>query len=137
MLYFSFDINFFIIISIQPPISTVGAPGPTTAPPLAVVSARRAAGNPPINTVAEPLMITSAPQESVIRAAGRPAISTVGAPGGMIGVGMPDVAGLEIMSVTLAAGNIFLMINDECSFLSINLNQRTLDCGDATAFKGC
>jgi hypothetical protein len=60
-----------------------------------------------MNTVADPLMMTSAPHESLIRAAGRPAIRTVGAPGGIIGVGIPEVAGLLIISVILAAGNIF------------------------------
>jgi hypothetical protein len=56
-------------------------------------------------------MMTSAPHESLIRAAGSPAISTVGAPGGMIGVGIPEVAGLLIISVILAAGNILLVSN--------------------------
>ena len=92
-----------------PPIKTVGAPGGSIAPPDAVRSAILAAGSPPIKTVADPLMMTSAPHESLIRAAGSPAINTVGAPGGMIGVGIPDVAGLLIISVTLAAGNIFLI----------------------------
>lgn len=61
-------------------------------PPEAVKSAIRAAGNPPIITVAEPLMMASAPQVSLMRAAGNPPISTVGAPGGIIGTGDPDVA---------------------------------------------
>jgi hypothetical protein len=89
----------------------VGAPGGNIAPPEAVGSAILAAGSPPINTVADPLMMTSAPHESLNRAAGSPAISTVGAPGGMIGVGTPEVAGLLIISVTLAAGSIRLISN--------------------------
>jgi hypothetical protein len=93
-----------------PPINTVGAPGGIITPPEAVWSAILAAGRPPIITVAEPFMITSAPQESLIRAAGRPPINTVGVPGGIIGVGIPEVAGLTIISVIRAAGNIWLVI---------------------------
>jgi hypothetical protein len=78
-----------------------------TAPPDAVKSAILAAGMQPIMTVAEPLTMASAPHESPRRAAGNPPIITVGAPGGMIGVGTPSVAGLTIMSVTRAAGCIF------------------------------
>jgi hypothetical protein len=77
------------------------------APPAAVKSAILAAGIPPIITVADPFTMASAPQVSPNRAAGSPPINTVGAPGGMIGVGMPNVAVLTIISVTRAAGNIF------------------------------
>ena len=72
---------------VSPPISTVGAPGGITMPPPAVESVTRAAGLPPISTVAEPLTIVSAPQLSPSVAAGMPPISTVGVPGGMIGTG--------------------------------------------------
>jgi hypothetical protein len=51
-------------------------------------------------------MMASTPHVSLTRAAGRPLINTVGAPGGMIGVGTPEVAGLTIVSVTRAAGNM-------------------------------
>ena len=90
-----------------PPISTVGAPGGMIAPPPAVRSPTRAAGRPPIRTVAEPFAMTSGPQVSDMRAAGNPAINTVGAPGGRIGVGTPEVAVLTIKSVIRAAGNNF------------------------------
>src|SRR5882724_9876653 len=77
-----------------------------TDPPPALGSPRRAAGMPPISTVADPMTIASAPQLSPRRAAGIPTISTVGAPGGMIGVGIPCVVVLTIMSVTRAARDI-------------------------------
>ncbi len=89
-------------------MSTVGHPGGMTAPPPPLRSPTRAAGIPPIRTVADPLAMTSAPQLSPIRAAGIPPISTVGAPGGIIGVGIAEVRVLTIMSVTRAAGSIFL-----------------------------
>jgi hypothetical protein len=66
----------------------------------------RAAGIPPIITVAEPTTMASAPQLSPMRAAGIPPMSTVGAPGGIMGVGTPKVAVLTIMSVTRAAGGM-------------------------------
>jgi hypothetical protein len=69
----------------------------------------RAAGNPPIMTVVDPMMIASTPQVSPRRAAGNPPIKTVGAPGGMIGVGAPIVAELTIMSVTRAAKDMPLL----------------------------
>lgn len=87
-------------------MSTVTAPGGIITPPEAVRSVIRAAGMPPINTVAEPFMIASTPQESPIFAAGNPPINTVGGPEGMIGTGAPTVAGLTIISVTRAAGSI-------------------------------
>ena len=90
-----------------PPIKTVGAPGGIIAPPDAVKSPILAAGMPPIITVADPITIASTPHESVILAAGSPPINTVGAPGGKMGVGIPIVAVLTIMSVTRAAGIIF------------------------------
>jgi hypothetical protein len=77
-------------------------------PPEAVKSKILAAGIPPISTVADPFTIASNPHESPNLAAGSPAIKTVGAPGGIIGVGMPIVAVLTIISVTRAAGNIIL-----------------------------
>ena len=80
------------------------------APPAAVRSVILAAGIPPISTVAEPFTMTSAPQVSPKRAAGKPPINTVGAPGGIMGVGTPNVAVLTIISVTRAAGNIFIPI---------------------------
>jgi len=70
-----------------------------------VESVTRAAGLPPIITVAEPLTMVSAPQLSPSVAAGMPPISTVGVPGGMIGTGEPWVATLTRLSVTRAAGN--------------------------------
>jgi hypothetical protein len=94
----------------------VGAPGGSIAPPVAVGSAILAAGRPPISTVIDPKMMISAPQLSVILAAGNPAINTVGSPGGIIGVGIPEVAGLLIISVMRAAGFICLFVlNDFCS----------------------
>jgi hypothetical protein len=92
----------------HPPINTVGAPGGKIEPPAAVKSRILAAGIPPINTVADPLIITSTPHESPILAAGSPAIKTVGAPGGIIGVGIPLVAMLTIISVIRAAGNMLV-----------------------------
>src|SRR6185369_8412566 len=106
-----------------PPISTVGAPGGSTAPPPPVVSPTRAAGIPPISTVAEPLMMASAPPPSPRRAAGTPPISTVAAPGGIIGIGAPWVAVLTIMSVTRAAGNICALST------SVDLHHAALDRG--------
>jgi hypothetical protein len=94
-------------LQIHPPIKTVVAPGGMTAPPAAVMSPILAAGIPPIITVADPFTIASTPHESPIRAAGSPPIKTVGQPGGRIGVGVPIVAVLTIISETRAAGNIF------------------------------
>jgi hypothetical protein len=51
-------------------------------------------------------MIPPAAVGSAILAAGSPPISTLDAPGGMIGVGTPDVAVLTIRSVMRAAGSI-------------------------------
>jgi len=71
-----------------PPIITVGAPT-MMAPPCAVVSPIRAAGTPPIITVAEPFKMESAgpthTARSPTRAAGKPTIKTVGNPGPEIG----------------------------------------------------
>jgi hypothetical protein len=104
-----FDLSILMVelLKLQPPMSTVTAPGGITTPPDAVGSAILAAGIPPIRTVADPMMMASTPHVSPSRAAGKPIISTVGAPGGMIGVGTPSVAVLTIKSVTLAAGSIF------------------------------
>lgn len=76
----------------------------------------RAAGNPPIVTVAEPIAITSGGPThvaiSVLRAAGSPPIKTVGEPGGKMG---PPTCGTKTVtrghvckSVTRAAGGIFI-----------------------------
>jgi len=82
-------------------------------PPWAVVSPKRAAGFPPIRTVADPMTIVSGgPVHTSIsprHAAGRPPINTVGDPGGRIG---PPTCGIDggvtigqtCMSVILAAG---------------------------------
>src|ERR1700676_4657282 len=74
----------------------------------------RAAINPPINTVGEPIAIMSGgPTQvamSVARAAGNIPISTVGSPGGRIGPPtwgtMPVTIGHTCMSVMRAAGGI-------------------------------
>jgi hypothetical protein len=74
--------------SYHPPIITVGQPRIIT-PPCAVESPMRAAGLPPINTVAEPItMLSGGPTHTHIsprQAAGKPPIKTVGTPGGKIG----------------------------------------------------
>ncbi|MGC1087285.1 MAG: hypothetical protein WA894_02520, partial [Candidatus Acidiferrum sp.] len=74
----------------------------------------RAAINPPISTVGEPMMIMSGgPTQvsmSVMRAAGRAPINTVGSQGVMIGPPtwgtIPVTIGHTCMSVTRAAGGI-------------------------------
>ncbi len=98
-------------------INTVGQPI-TIVPPCAVVSPIRAAGFPPIITVAEPFTIASGgptqTQLSPTTAAGNPPISTVGAPGPTtgpptcgIGDGNAGVCiGQVCISVILAAGGI-------------------------------
>src|SRR5262249_1996910 len=113
-----------------PPINTVTSPGGMTMPPEALGSVIRAAGVPPIMTVAEPFTMASTPQLSPIRAAGSLPIRTVGAPGGMIGVGTPCVAVLVIRSVTRAAGG---MLSPPGIGESIDLHHATLDhrCGTA------
>ena len=59
------------------------------APPWAQVSPIRAAGRPPISTVAEPFtMVSGGPTQTAMSeatAAGMPPISTVGTPGPVIG----------------------------------------------------
>lgn len=101
-----------------PPICTVGHPA-TITPPCAVVSPMRAAGLPPIITVADPLMMLSGGPVhmhiSPMTAAGSLPINTVGAPGPMTGPpawgmgGKPGVCiGQVCMSVILAAGGIIL-----------------------------
>lgn len=89
---------------------------PTTIlPPCAVLSPMRAAGLPPINTVAEPIAITSGgpvhTHISPTQAAGCPPMSTVGVPGGSTGPptcgtgGVPGVTiGHTCISPILAAG---------------------------------
>lgn len=94
---------------------TVGQPRIIT-PPCAVSSPMRAAGNPPIITVGEPMAITSGGptqvKRSVTLAAGSPPMSTVGQPGGKIGPPTcgtgPVVIGHVCMSVMRAAGGISL-----------------------------
>lgn len=89
----------------QPAIITVGQPA-TIAPPCAQVSPSRAAGMPPISTVADPLTIVSGGPTHVhipvAVAAGRPPIKTVGTPGGNIGpptCGIGGVPGVTIGQV--------------------------------------
>src|SRR5687768_266467 len=113
-----------------PPISTVSAPGGMMAPPAALRSATLAAGSPPINTVAEPLTMASTPHVSPNRAAGSPPIKTVGAPGGMMGVGTPDVAALTMKSVIRAAGSMLRPF--PCS--SVDLHHAALDHGRRASF---
>src|SRR5574337_1423474 len=92
---------------------TVGQPS-TMVPPWAVRSPIRAAGNPPINTVNEPMAITSGGPAhvamSLTLAAGNPPINTVGAPGGRIGPPTwgttPVTIGQTCMSETRAAGGM-------------------------------
>jgi hypothetical protein len=104
----------FTISPYYPPINTVGAPGGRIVPPDAVTSNILAAGKPPMRTVIDPFAITSAPHESPTLAAGSPPISTVGAPGGIMGTGIPFVAVLTIMSLILAAGNIvFINLSEQ------------------------
>lgn len=57
--------------------------------------------------------MASTPHVSPRRAAGNPPINTVGAPGGMMGVGTPEVAVLTIGSVTRAAGNIRSLLKNQ------------------------
>lgn len=89
----------------------------TIEPPCAVVSPIRAAGEPPIVTVAEPLIIESGgptqTQLSPMTAAGILPIMTVGLPGPITGPptcgigGKPGVTiGHVCISVNLAAGGI-------------------------------
>ena len=126
---------------------TVGQ-NPTINPPCAVASPILAAGKPPINTVAEPTMITSGgpvqTHMSVRRAAGNPPINTVGAPGDMIGPPTcgttPVTIGQICMSVSLAANPISFVL---CLSYSIDLYQRafyfrdttTVDRGASTSVK--
>ena len=88
-------------------------------PPCAHVSPIRAAGFPPIVTVADPLAIESGGPTQVhippTTAAGIPPIITVGSPGGIIGpptCGIGGTAGVCIgqvcMSPTLAAAGILI-----------------------------
>lgn len=93
--------NVLIATAVHPPIMTVGPPGPTICPAglgigpthagWEVMSVSRAAGNPPIMTVADPFAIMPGPPGtqlgrvhgavvSVARAAGEPAISTLACP---------------------------------------------------------
>lgn len=99
-----------------PPIDTVGKPI-DMIPPCAVVSPSRAAGLPPMSTVADPLiMVSGGPIQVHIFptvAAGSPPMNTVGVPGGKMGpptCGMGGVPGVCIghvcISPTRAAGGI-------------------------------
>jgi len=74
-----------------------------------VTEVTRAAGSPLNSTVFDPIAITSAPQPSEILAAGRLFIRMFGEHGGITGAGTPEVAGLTIRSVILAAGNILIV----------------------------
>jgi hypothetical protein len=97
----------------QPPIITVGNPK-TIVPPWAQESPMRAAGFPPIMTVAEPLMtVSGGPTQTALllmMAAGKLPIKTVGTPGGRSGPPTcgtgPLNAGQTCMSVTRAAGGM-------------------------------
>jgi hypothetical protein len=92
---------------------TKGAPE-TMMPPCAVISPIRAAGLPPIKTVADPFTMTSmGPTQmhlSPILAAGMPEIMTVGQHGGIIGPPTwgttPVTIGQVCMSVIRDAGGI-------------------------------
>jgi len=97
----------------HPPIITVGYPT-TIEPPCEDRSPIRAAGIPPIITVAEPLTILSGGPVHVhispTLAAGIPPINTVGHPGGRIGPPTcgttPVTIGQVCISPTLAAKDI-------------------------------
>ena len=88
----------------------------TITPPWAVWSPIRAAGRPPINTVADPLMIAAGgPTQTDMsprQAAGSLPINTVGAPGPDIGPPTcgtgPVLIGQVVISVSRAAGGISL-----------------------------
>lgn len=93
--------------------------------PEAVVSPMRAAGMPPMKTVAEPLAIisgggTTQPGGGVTmsnaRAAGKPPISTVVHPGGRIGNGGPTGGTDVCKSVIRAAGGISKLVTDQLIF---------------------
>lgn len=79
------------------PIITVAQPEVIT-PPCAVGSPSRAAGSPPINTVADPFTIAfggpGQAHRSPMRAAGSPAINTVGQPRGNI---IPPTCGFGLL----------------------------------------
>jgi hypothetical protein len=103
----------------QPPIITVGQPT-TITPPCIVLSPIRAAGIPPMITVADPFaMVSGGPTQIAIsptRAAGMAAMITVGQPittgpptcgmGGVPGVAMGHVC----MSEIRAAGGIRILL---------------------------
>ncbi len=97
---------------VYPPIITVEQPA-TIEPPWAVLSPMRAAGLPPIITVAEPFIIVSGGptqvQLSPITAAGSFPISTVATPVPIIG---PPACGM-------GAGNAGVCIGQTC--ISVNL----------------
>src|SRR5688572_18457873 len=105
--------NDFLIVIIYPPMITVGQPM-IIIPPCAVESPIRAAGIPPMSTVADPLMMLSGgpvhTHISPIRAAGNPPIKTVTEPGGNTGPPtcgtVPVTIGQTCMSLTLAANDI-------------------------------
>jgi hypothetical protein len=91
-----------LCLFVYPPIITVKHPN-TIDPPCAVESPKRAAGIPPINTVADPFTIESGgPTQtnmSPTRAAGNFPIKTVGSPGPIIGpptCGIGGSAGVTI-----------------------------------------
>lgn len=119
------------MVACQPPIMTVGHPA-TMTPPWAVESPMRAAGFPPIRTVAEPFTIESGGPVQVAMpprfAAGRPPIKTVGAPGGRRGpptCGTPPglTIGQVCISVTRAAGGMITESQSRRPFLAGNGHQ--------------
>ena len=99
------------------PINTVAAPK-VMVPPCAVLSPMRAAGFPPMNTVAEPAMMESGGPVQVQRlptvAAGFPSMVTVGTPGGITGPptwGLgPSERGHVCMSPILAAAGMVTIV---------------------------
>jgi hypothetical protein len=104
----------------------------TITPPCAVKSPMRAAGRPPMRTVADPFAMRSGGPThvaiSVTRAAGCPPIKTVRQPGGRIGPPTcgtgPVERGQVCISPTLAAGGIEWPPLDEYSTFRDGYAQR-------------
>lgn len=96
---------------IYPPINTVGQPRAIT-PPCAVESPIRAAGIPPIITVADPLIIESGGPTHVhispMTAAGIFPINTVGFPGPVIG---PPTWGMGEGKAGVCIGQVCISVN--------------------------
>jgi len=123
------------VIFFYPPIKTVGQPA-IMVPPCAVTSFIRAAGLPPIITVAEPItMLSGGPAQVHILptvAAGCPPIKTVGTPGGKIGpptCGLPFgfTSGHTWLSVIRAAGGIFFFFESQESRVKSQDRKGALD----------